>query len=159
MELNVKFKIEQIAICPQDPIAAKKLLSDMGATEWSEDHVVADGFVFGETAKSEADLSFNYSLIEGKEFEVLHYTKGNNWMKIEDRPNSVSHLGMHCTEDELFKWIAFFVKRNIDIAQEVQTTSHTNLIIAGKRTYLYMIFDTKSILGVDLKFIVRRNVV
>ena len=43
------------------------------------------------------------------------------------------------------------------MAQEVMTESHTNPVIAGKRTYNYVIFDTKEILGVDVKFIVRIN--
>ena len=92
----MKFQIEQIAIVPKDPIAAKKLLSEIGATEWSEDHVVATGNVF-------------------------------------------------------------FANRDIEVAQEVFTDSHTNPVIAGKRSYNYVIFDTKNILGVDLKFIVRIN--
>ena len=41
----MKFQIEQIAIVPKDPIAAKKLLSEIGATDWAEDHVVATGNV------------------------------------------------------------------------------------------------------------------
>ena len=52
----MKFQIEQIAIVPKDPIAAKKLLSEIGATEWSEDHVVATGNVFGVRDTNEADL-------------------------------------------------------------------------------------------------------
>ena len=43
------------------------------------------------------------------------------------------------------------------MAQEVFTESHTNPVIAGKRSYNYVIFDTREILGVDLKFIVRIN--
>ena len=96
----MKFTIEQIAIAPKDPVAAKNLLSEIGATEWSEDHVVASGNVFGQRGTNEANLSFNY-----------------------------------------------------DIFSE----SHTNPVIAGKRSYNYVIFDTKDILGVDLKFIVRIN--
>ena len=48
-------------------------------------------------------------------------------------------------------------ERGIKVAQEVFTKSHTNPVIAGKRKYNYVIFDTKEILGVDLKFIVRIN--
>ncbi len=160
----MKFMIEQIAICPADPSAAKRLLEDMGAGEWAEDHVVAEGEVFGSPGRNEADLSFNYDLVGGNEFEVLHYTTGINWM--DDREsksdfpratNSVSHLGMHCTSEELDGWREFFKEREIYVAQEVMTESHTNPVIAGKRSYNYVIFDTKEILGVDLKFIVRIN--
>lgn len=152
----MKFVIEQIAICPKDPVAAKKLLSEIGAINWAEDHVVATGNVFGRPGTNEADLSFNYDIFAGKEFEVLDYTKGDNWMDGMQRGrNAVSHLGMHCSAEELTEWRAFFAGRGIHVAQEVFTESHTNPVIAGKRWYNYVIFDTKAILGVDVKFIVR----
>jgi|TARA_R110002124_G_scaffold73257_4_gene196656 hypothetical protein len=157
MEPDMKFQIEQIAIVPKDPIAAKKLLSEIGATEWSEDHVVATGNVFGVRDTNEADLSFNYDLFSGKEFEVLDYTSGPNWVDSRGERNTVSHLGMHCSAEDLVHWRAFFANRDIEVAQEVFTDSHTNPVIAGKRSYNYVIFDTKNILGVDLKFIVRIN--
>ena len=153
----MKFIIEQIAICPKDPSKAKQLLKDMGAVNWSEDRVIAKGKVFDNQSENTADLSFNYDLIQGKEFEVLNYISGDNWMKEQSRINSISHLGMHCTADELLNWRDFFDERGIKVAQEVFTKSHTNPVIAGKRKYNYVIFDTKEILGVDLKFIVRIN--
>jgi hypothetical protein len=152
------FRLEQIAICPRDPVAAKDLLAAMGIGEWANDHVIAEGSVFGMQSANHADLSFNYDIFAGKEFEVLNYTDGDNWMKHGGRPNSVSHLGMHCTTDELIQWREFFAGRNIHVAQEVFTKSHTNPVIAGKRSYNYVIFNTKEILGVDLKFIVRIDV-
>lgn len=153
--MALQFKIEQIAICPKDPKKAKALLKDLGALEWAEDHVVALGEVFGLDVHSEANLSFNYEIFGGKEFEVLEYTDGDNWMRYGNRANTVSHLGMHCTAEELVEWRKFFAERGIDVAQEVVTQSHTNPAINGKRQYNYAIFDTKEILGVDLKFIVR----
>lgn len=150
----LKFKIEQLALYPADPAAAKKLLTEMGAGEWAEDHVVAKGAVYGEPGTNEADLSFDYELFKGNELEVLHYTDGPHWMS--DKVGSVSHIGMHCSEEELQQWREFFAERNIGIAQEVFTQSHTNPHIAGKRWYNYVIFSTRDILGVDVKFIVRK---
>lgn len=152
----MKFVIEQIAIAPKDPVRAKVLLAEMGAVEWHNDHVVATGKVFGKEGTNEADLSFNYELFGGKEFEILDYTKGDNWVDNLTRGrNTVSHLGMHCTAEELVEWRKFFRDRGFPVAQEVFTDSHTNPVIAGKRKYNYVIFDTKEVLGVDLKFIVR----
>jgi len=154
-----KFQIEQVAICPINPQAAIELLAALGALEWARDHVVAFGEVFGIPAANEADLAFNYSMddcAKPMEFEVLNYTEGDNWMSESPRLNSVSHFGMHCTEEELAEYKEFFHGRRINIAQEVDTTSHTNPFIDGKRLYHYCIFSTKHILGTDLKFIVRR---
>ena len=63
----------------------------------------------------------------------------------------------HSFSKELEKWKEFFHQRAIKISQEVFTDSHTNPVIAGKRSYNYVIFNTRPILGVDLKFIVRIN--
>jgi hypothetical protein len=157
----MQFFIEQIALCPQNPRLAKQLLSEMGAVEWHEDRVVAGGEVYGKPSANVANLSFNYQLSASEpralEVEVLHYVKGQNWMQEASRHNSISHLGMHCTDEQLVQWRAFFAERQIRVAQEVFTQDHTNPVIAGKRWYNYVIFNTKAILGVDVKFIVRHD--
>lgn len=165
----MQFKIEQVAICPIDPRAAIELLTAMGLGEWVHDHVVALGHVqatelerndcrrdTSEPVRNGADLEFNYEAFTDKrELEVLHYTDGKHWM--EGLSPRVSHFGMHCTHAELESWKEFFDSRGITIAQEVNTWSHSNPAIAGKRWYHYCIFGTYHILGVDIKFIVRRN--
>lgn len=149
-----QFKIDQVALYPKDPERAKELLTAMGAGDWAEDVVIAVGDVRGKEGMNKASLSFDYSLLENaRELEVLQYKDGPNWM--DNRAPRVSHLGMHCSYDELEEWRAFFHERNIKVAQEVETYSHTNPVIAGKRWYKYVIFDTYEILGVDVKFIVR----
>ena len=153
----MKFFIEQIAIAPTNPAAAKQLLSEMGAVDWVEDQVVANGKVFGEDRSNIANLSFNYELAKSYEFEVLDYVEGDNWVE-QGRADTVCHLGMHCAADEIWNWSEFFAARGIAVAQEVFTQSHTNESIKDSRRYNYVIFDTKAILGVDVKFIVRKNV-
>jgi len=155
----MKFKIEQLAIVPQHmTAAAMTLLNDMGMNIWTRDRVSADGYVFGDRGENEANLSFNYhDLTENKsvlEFEVLEYVHGDNWMR--GRDPSASHIGMHCSEIELDSWKAFFNSRKIGTAQEVWTNGHTNpYLIEQRRHYHYCIFDTRRILGIDVKFIVR----
>jgi len=152
--------IEQVALCPKNPGAARELLSAMGIDEWVFDHVSARGNVArSRNVESEADLSFNYQALGiAKELEVLHYTRGPNWMRRLFRPRvRVSHLGMHCSESDVREWRAFFAARNIPVAQELWTERHTNAAIAGKRRYHYVIFDTYPILGVDVKLIVRHD--
>lgn len=156
----LKFGIEQIAINPRNPARARQLLIDLGMVNWVDDQVKALGQVFGEDAGNIANLAFNYEAFSGKEFEILNYVEGDNWLEdaVEDRANTVTHLGMHCSADDLIRWREFFAERGIGIAQEVFTQSHTNpFLVENGRKYNYVIFDTKSILGVDLKFIVRIN--
>lgn len=153
----MKFIIEQVALCPHNTPAARELLEAMGLTEWAEDAVSAVGDVYGKLGRNVAQLAFNYQASPAKtlELEVLRYVAGPNW--VDDMPPCVSHLGMHVTHRELEDWRAFFFERGIAVAQEVNTTRHTNPVIAGKRSYTYVIFETRAILGVDVKFIVRHN--
>lgn len=160
VRLSGRFFIEQIAICPPDPQAAINFLQRIGLATWAPDTVVASGTVYGEHGTNTARLAFNYEATapgsKPLELEVLHYAEGRNWM--DEHPRSVSHLGMHCSEEEVQEWIVRFRDLGVAIAQEVWTESHTNPVIVGKRKYHYVIFDTRAILGVDLKFIVRREV-
>jgi hypothetical protein len=159
-----KFRIEQIALAPTNTNFARGVLKDLGLTEWVDDHVTATGEVHGEPASNEANLSFNYEAsncgLLPLELELLEYTAGENW--IQDSTNVgdsiVSHLGMHCTAEELEEYRAYFKRQGFMVAQEVDTTSHTNPAIKDSRRYKYVIFGTRHILGVDLKFIVRKNI-
>lgn len=157
MSTKMKFSIEQVALCPPDPVRAIEFLTEIGMEEWAKDHVVASGKVYGISGSNEADLAFNYTGLEkARELEVLHYTDGDNWMDHVDRGPSVSHLGMHVSVEELAKWRIFFAEKGIAVAQEVFTDSHTNpFLVENGRKYNYVIYDTRAILGVDLKFIVR----
>jgi hypothetical protein len=155
----MRFFIEQVALCPPDPEKAIALLQALGLDEWVHDIVFARGTVRGEgPVTNVGHLAFNYQStrdpLKPLELEVLHYAVGRNWMDVN--VPSVSHLGMHCSEEELAAWTEKLTALGIDIAQSVDTQSHTNPAIAGKRWYTYRIFHTRPILGVDLKFIVRR---
>jgi hypothetical protein len=152
----MKFFPDQIAICPADPARAIALLEKLGMTDWVRDHVVASGEVHGFPGRNEADLAFSYTALPGhaRELEVLNYTTGPNWMT--NNPNQVSHFGMHVTAEQLVEWRAFFAAEDIPVAQEVFTESHSNpFLIDNGRKFNYVIFNTRPILGVDLKFIVR----
>lgn len=155
-----KFQIEQVALKCPDPEAFKSALGVLGLTEWSEDHVVARGTVFGEPVANEADLNFNYDL-GPFEFELIKYTNGENWLQRRsdhDVPYGLSHLGLHVKPDQdLDKIIREFQDMGFEPAQELRTLSHTNPAIAGKRTYRYVILDTHRAFGFDLKLIQRIN--
>ncbi len=154
-----QFIIEQVALYPPDPGRAVQLLRELGLTDWVHDNVVAVGVVHGAEGTNAAALAFNYEASPPSgllELEVLHYTAGPHWME-HVRP-SVSHLGMHCTEEALVQWRERFARLGIDVAQEVLTQQHTNpYLLEKRRKYQYVIFNTRPILGVDLKFIVRRE--
>lgn len=153
----IRLKIDQIAIAPPDPAKAIAFLGRMGLGQWANDTVRAVGMVFGSFMANEANLAFNYEAGAPKELEVLSYTRGENWVQ-HGRACTVSHLGMHITEEELKEWREFMDKEGVAVAQEVETVAHTNEYqMKSHRGYRYVIFDTKAILGVDLKFIIREE--
>ena len=156
IELMKKLKIEQVAITGPCPNEIINNLKKIGLREWSTDTVVTKGTVFGEEdVTNVAELNFNYDL--GFELEVLKYLAGANWheRRQSHRP-FLSHIGMHVdTDEELDGWKRIMKGMGIGIAQEVKTLSHTNPIIAGKRNYHYVVFDSVDKLGFDLKLIKR----
>ena len=152
-----KFIINQISICPKDPIAAHKLLFEMGAVPWNLDTVTAEGEVNGISGRNVSQVAHNYNLVSTEtEFEILDYSHGPSWLA--DKTESVvASFGMNSTEEHLSKWKEFFAERNIDVCQEVNTIKHANPAINDVYRYHFCIFRTRDILGVDIKFIVRRN--
>lgn len=156
---HLTFKIEQLAL-KLNPYAhdeALKFLAECGIADWVEDTVHARGIVAGVTAENTAKLRFNYTALEGKELEVLQYEAGDNWLKDFDGA-IVSHIGMHCQEFELQHWFALMARWGIAVIQEVFTDSHSNPAIKDERRYHYVIFNTRGLIGTDMKFIVRRDI-
>ena len=165
-----QFKIEQVALFTDCSVTARNFLAEIGLSDWHHDTVVARGSVFTEKdCENTAHLAFNYQAGNGSdagagkplELEILDYTEGENWMTCSQEANetgvygAVSHLGMHVTEEELTQFDLVMQKWEIKIAQRVVTQSHTNPVIKDSRRYKYVIYDTRYLIGVDLKFIVR----
>lgn len=165
-----QFKIEQIALYPENSVRARNFLAKLGMSEWFHDDVVARGSVHTERdCENEAHLAFNYQAGNGTdadavkplELEVLTYTDGENWMDVAmdcgevGKFGAVSHLGMHVTEEQLVEFDQVMRDEGISVAQRVVTKSHTNPAIKDSRRYKYVIYDTRFLIGVDLKFIVR----
>lgn len=151
------FKIEQLALRlnPKRAEEALKFLAACGISNWTDDRVVASGTVHARSCENTANLRFNYDAFAGNELELLQYTRGENWLDREGSESIVSHIGMHCEEADLAAWRRVMVQFQITLAQEVWTDSHTNPRIARCRRYHYVIYATRDLIGVDLKFIVR----
>ena len=156
-------KLDQIAFYTNAPESYKQILSEIFGREltWHNDIVHGEGKVFGKPAQNYGHLSFNYDLCN-TEFEVISYkTPGGahdphhyNWLEEQSVPSpSLAHIGMHV--EDLDYWVERIMAMGGEIAQYISTISHTNPNIAGKRLYTYVIFDTREMLGFDLKLIKR----
>lgn len=162
-----QFKLEQVAIsvAPKFRETAFKLLAELGMTDWAHDLVVAQGSVGADAGQTNVGaLAFNYQAGDiGKpvEFEVLQYQAGENFVdrakSITDSAAITTHFGMHVDEVQLSIVRRIMSRYSIRTSQEVETVSHTNPVIRDSRRYKYVIFATRDLLGIDLKFIVRKE--
>lgn len=151
-------KMEQVAIATENPEKLIEALITAGVTSenWVRDTVTAEGTVFGEETVNVANLYFNYDL--GFELEILKYREGKNWhekRKPVDGSNFLSHMGRHVDSLEMARIKKDMELKGIGIAQEVYTLNHENPAIKGKRKYHYVVFDSRGVLGFDLKLIER----
>lgn len=155
----MNINIEQVAIAVGDIEERLRYYEAMGH-EFVRDEVVAHGEVYGQkmVGGNIAYLAFNYTIIPGKELELIEYMDGDNWLAHSGRAHrpSMSHMGMHVES------IADWVEENDPpwgIAQEVRTVSHTNpAVVEAGRRYHYLIWDSRDDLGFDLKLIERLSV-
>lgn len=155
-------KIDQVAFYANDPGYARDLFGVMfGMKEWVTDIALARGTVFGiEVQRMAGELSFNYQA--GIEVEVLHYITPLHWHSArakflgESLPPGIflSHIGTHV--DDMAVARLPFEKAGWGVAQEVRTYSHTNpYLLERGRTFHYVVWNSQSIIGYDLKLIQR----
>lgn len=157
-------KFEQIGFYTSDIAGTKKQYEGLGCKTWVDDTVVARGFVAdGNLAGGDANdvynvahLAFNYDL--GTELELITYKSGTNWHLAGGRVAPyrtdpfLSHMSYH-TQDmdtEIDRLKSF------KIAQRVDTLLHTNpFLVECGRLFKYCVFDTRKLLGFDVKIIQR----
>lgn len=155
-------KIDQLAIYTQDPKSTRDLLGVLfGMTEWVQDIAVGSGEVYGTYHRTIAgDLSFNYQT--GIEIEVLHYVTPDHWHSARARMAAeymtpglfVSHIGVHV--DDMAEARKVYERAGWRVAQEVHTFTHTNPYLKERgRTFHYVVWDSRGIIGFDLKLIQR----
>jgi len=158
--MNLKF--DQIAVYTDDlPIDVAKVRSG-GHPEWTFDKVVATA-VMGEESEGEvgkfeftADLAFNYSIINGMEFEFI---EPGTYSYIKDQgiqPGQIAHMGVHLlggpdsVHDDgaavpSVKEQIKYLKEKMGLAYPIQrciTTAHANPNVPHHRRYSYIIWKS-----------------
>lgn len=166
MTIN-NFAIEQIALAAEDIDKAITDYQRAGHGEWSLDLVTMktkmydlDGIRSSETIEgiTVAHLAFNYTLIPGKEFELISFQAGQNFH--QDRgiqSGAMSHMGMHIPDDMSLDgfWRGLPQAAKGRTLMEAWTISHTGKPAENGKRYRYLILDTQRTLGFYLKLIQR----
>lgn len=153
------FKLDQVAFYAADlPRLTQRLSNQFGLTEWVHDFAIGDGFVFGVPVMDiVGELWFNYQT--GLEVELLRYHSPMNWHAVRDPRTPVmrpffSHIGTH-VEDMAVARLPYEAA-GWKVAQELWTKSHTNQYLKDRgRTYHYVVWDSRDIIGFDVKLIQR----
>jgi hypothetical protein len=102
-------------------------------------------------------LAFNYSLIPGRELELIQLVKGTSVQFIDGNGlngNQLAHLGYHIPDDaSLFDEVSMWRASGRKCAQIAQTTDH----IGTSKRYQYAFIDTRNEIGTWTKIISRRT--
>lgn len=132
-------EFEQIAIKADKDFSIQTVFNETDSI-WTEDIVIAKGVILDPhnrlvPVENVAELRFNYEVIPGKEFELLHYHEGPNFLD-EKWAGTLSHFGVHVPKIDDFR--QYLENKKFHLVQEVVTVSHTN--VPKDRHYHYAIF-------------------
>lgn len=168
---NVWPEFHQVAIHvePEMHDVAVKLLGITGNDEWSHDRAALVGEAWDTWSKSmvpmesEAIMSFNYQMLNGRELEIVSYVGGSHHDLSGVRranPNGfISHMSTMCddAEEEASDFIARVSEegRAVQVVHRFDTFNHVNPHVAGKKRFREVVVGTRDIVGFDLKFIQR----
>lgn len=161
-------RIEQVAMYTPSIASAKADYARLGLTNWVDDTVTGMARVQDpnqpigtmEFGPNMAQLAFNYDL--GFELELITYLSGPNWHRAAGRidyfgeceNNFASHMSWHVEDIEAAS--EPILAAGFPLAQTVTTIAHTNpYLMKNWRKFKYAVFDTRSLLGWDIKLIQR----
>ncbi len=185
MKMNIfgrEADFDQLAIATPYP----KPIMDLLGGEWSKDHTKSRVRLpgFPEEQEIEFKLFYNYEQnLQFKELELIQFLSHHNFHSLVNKTISplglyapalhqllsilkkrvtpveyfISHIGIHCSEEEAMQWRLLFLSRGINAVHEDTSYSHTNPVIAGKRTYHNIIFGSREAIGFDFKACIRIN--
>lgn len=180
MKLNIfgqEADFDQLALATHYP---NQIMTALGG-QWSSDHTYSKT----EKGNIEFNLFYNYEQdMELKELELIQFISFPNFHSTANKtisplalyapslfwklhecidyidhdtgdPFFMSHMGIHCSADEGEYWRSLFASYKIGVAHEDRSYLHTNPVIAGKRTYHNIIFNSREALGFDFKACIR----
>lgn len=152
-------KFDQIAIVSDVDFRLKSVFDGLmlGDTEWFKDVVEAKGVIWRNgliKVENRAVLQFNYDIIPGKEFELIAYVDGLNFLEWVP-PGMVSHMASHVIDIENHRQLLQL--KGWHLIQEVVTQSHTSPKVPDDRRYHYAIYEHPAV-KYRLKLIERTDV-
>lgn len=153
-------KISQIAIYVPDVNFFSNKVKEKFNIDFYKDNLKMDGeFLNGEFKNIPLELAFFHGLIQGCELEFINSESCDHWhQEIISNCDGVpflSHLGVYCSSySEFDDFLEKF--KSFEVLQHSKSKDHSNKRPDGtERHYEDVIFNTRSILGFNIKFTVR----
>ena len=143
------YQFHQIAIYAAHQDDAVEFYRNLGHNDWIEDYASLVGWLDGELVETQAHMQFNYDIMP-MELEFLTYS-GPNRHAAQGRDGEVpfiSHMSVYT--DDVFEIIKQFRMKPY---HRFVTRNHANPGVAGKKRFIECIYDTRNVLGYDIKFI------
>lgn len=155
------FKFHQVAMyCPDGVGEAVKSYRSIGYDEWSHDMASLRGLLKVDGSWNEiettAQMAFNYQALP-MELEFLKYHGGQHRHRERERLSAIpfiSHMSVHVAsvkdQMELMKSVYGMEPYHVFVTDE-----HTNQAVRNHKRFIECIFDTRDVLGYDVKCIER----
>ena len=151
----LQYQFHQVAIfCPDHGAKdAMDLYKTFGFKRWIEDSAELKGFLHGDPVVTKARMYFGYSVIGG-ELEFLEYEGPSRHQGSEGRGRSpyISHMSAYVDDVRTTVSDVYIVTGRVPYHRFI-TQNHTNPAVAGKKRFIEAIYDTRELIGYDLKFI------
>jgi hypothetical protein len=141
-----------------DVDTAVNLWKEMGVDQWHHDEPLYKGTIDGDYAECRGYLSFNYQILKGFELEFLTHEGASPWLELFENGQVyeggfVSHMSSYVNDVEE---TANQLKDTIGPPYYIREThDHQNPHVVGVKRFKEYIYDTRALLGFDIKTIQR----
>ena len=147
------YQFHQVAIFTDDQGAALWQYYKLGYERWIHDTAELKGLLHGEEVITKADMAFNYDIMP-MELEFLTY-HGPNRHAQEGRTGRIpfiSHMSVY-VDDVRAEASQLYTNHEMLPYHRFITQNHSNPNVIGKKRFIECIYDTRVLLGYDLKLI------
>ena len=147
-------KFHQVAIYTDNVMRDITMWKDMGYEEWSYDTAKLVGKDRGVPTIKQATMAFNYDILPLE----LEYVSYNGPRNREDERTGFDAFLSHCStivHDVEEKMLELKQKHGLEPYHQFVTQDHTNPNVQGIKRFKEAIYDTRHLLGFDIKLIQR----
>jgi hypothetical protein len=147
----------QVAICTNDIGRSIDVLSTLGFSTWSRDEATLVGTYAGKPCTMEAQMAFNYQVLNGKELEFVRYfghpePRFGGKLRSGNGGPFISHISAY-VDDIAVACGRVADERGMVPIHRFNTSAHKNPQVVGKKFFREAIFNSYEDFGFNIKLI------